>query len=409
MPIEVPASITSLKGLIALNLDLAQETIIDNLESPLTEVFNVVILSGEPEGSSNLNTGTAYGNKLPPGTSGTKEQPIYFFARVRRLDVDSLEKPDPFKAKTFRKFRRLVNLHPLAIAINNGQTERPAQGDIWEARYLNRFRKGLILNKKVGRSQQYESMKISGEADNWLPDVLSNNAEGNTNGDYNNINTSGPASNHSYPPENVKMVEDYMTEKGITNCYLRNAILAVIAKESNFKPKSERGYQNTSVERFRKIFGRNKVRTGTYANILVKNMTDAQIVDLKSDAKKMFDALYDLRIGNKAGEGYKYRGRGYNQITGRDNYASIGKLIGRNLLASPDLLNTPEIAGMAAVAFAMRGIKARTGTINPNVTNQHDAIVLAAESNCKSVGSNKNCSYAIEMTTGRINDFRKCN
>ena len=46
MPIEVPASITSLKDLIALNLDLAQETIIDNLESPLTEVFNVVILTG---------------------------------------------------------------------------------------------------------------------------------------------------------------------------------------------------------------------------------------------------------------------------------------------------------------------------------------------------------------------------
>ena len=147
MPIEVPASITSLKDLIALNLDLAQETIIDNLESPLTETFNVVILSGEPHGSSNLNAATAYGN--PVDHTGSANNPAYFFARVRRLDVDSLEKPDPFKAGNFRKFRRLVNLHPLGAAVSSGDTTAPAQGDIWEARYLNKFRRGLILNKKI--------------------------------------------------------------------------------------------------------------------------------------------------------------------------------------------------------------------------------------------------------------------
>ena len=183
MPIEVPASITSLKDLIALNLDLAQETIIDNLESPLTEVFNVVILTGEPHSSANMNMGTAYGN--PTDSEGTPAAPVYFFARVRRLDVDSLEKPDPFKAATYRSRRRLTNLHPLAVAINSGgESVMPTQGDIWEARYLNRFRKGLILNKKVGRSQEYESLIISGKAEGVLYKAIGNNAEGNTVGDY---------------------------------------------------------------------------------------------------------------------------------------------------------------------------------------------------------------------------------
>ena len=183
MPIEVPASITSLKDLIALNLDLAQETIIDNLESPLTEVFNVVILTGEPHSSANMNMGTAYGN--PTDSEGTPAAPVYFFARVRRLDVDSLEKPDPFKAATYRSRRRLTNLHPLAVAINSGgESVMPTQGDIWEARYLNRFRKGLILNKKVGRSQEYESWIISGKAEGVLQKVVASNAEGNTVADY---------------------------------------------------------------------------------------------------------------------------------------------------------------------------------------------------------------------------------
>jgi len=183
MPIEVPASITSLKDLISLNLDLAQETIIDNLESPLNETFNVVILSGEPHGSSNLNAATAYGN--PVDHTGSANNPAYFFARVRRLDVDSLEKPDPFKAGNFRKFRRLVNLHPLGAAVSSGDTTAPAQGDIWEARYLNKFRKGLILNKKVGRSQAYESLRLSDKSSDWLKEVMDANPEGKTNGDYN--------------------------------------------------------------------------------------------------------------------------------------------------------------------------------------------------------------------------------
>ena len=181
MPIEVPATITELKDLISLKLDLSQEVIIDELESPLTETFNVIILSGQPEGSSNLNVGTAYGNKLDNLLSNGGS---YYFARVRRLDVDTKQKPDPFKAKTHRQFKRLVNLHPLGVALASTETRRPAQGDIYQARYLNKFRKGLILEKKVGKSQEYGALRISGKAADWLQTMMDSNPDTMFLGDY---------------------------------------------------------------------------------------------------------------------------------------------------------------------------------------------------------------------------------
>lgn len=59
-------------------------------------------------------------------------------------------------------------------------------------------------------------------------------------------------------------------------------------------------------------------------------------------------------LGNfVAGDGYRFRGRGLLQITGRANYERLGKRLGIDLLCSPDLLSQPEWAAKSAALFWM--------------------------------------------------------
>lgn len=54
-------------------------------------------------------------------------------------------------------------------------------------------------------------------------------------------------------------------------------------------------------------------------------------------------------LGNVSpGDGRRYKGRGYIQITGRGNYAAVTRAFGVNLLAAPGLLATPKYAALAS-------------------------------------------------------------
>jgi putative chitinase len=70
------------------------------------------------------------------------------------------------------------------------------------------------------------------------------------------------------------------------------------------------------------------------------------------DPEKLANRVYGGRLGNtNAGDGFRYRGRGYIQLTGRDTYREIGKIAGLDLEAHPELAAKPENAVKIACAF----------------------------------------------------------
>jgi hypothetical protein len=54
---------------------------------------------------------------------------------------------------------------------------------------------------------------------------------------------------------------------------------------------------------------------------------------------------------NEPGDGPRFKGRGYVQLTGRDNYTRIGAQTGSNLVLNPELANDPTVAGLILAQF----------------------------------------------------------
>lgn len=69
-----------------------------------------------------------------------------------------------------------------------------------------------------------------------------------------------------------------------------------------------------------------------------------------TQAQLRYEGRKDL--GNtQPGDGFRYRGRGLIQTTGRFNYMRTGEGLGVNLLANPELLSTAELAARSAGWF----------------------------------------------------------
>jgi putative chitinase len=71
--------------------------------------------------------------------------------------------------------------------------------------------------------------------------------------------------------------------------------------------------------------------------------TDAKALEYERKPEKIANLVYGNRMGNgteATGEGFKFRGRGYIQLTGKANYQLFDKVVSEDLISNPDLVAT---------------------------------------------------------------------
>lgn len=146
------------------------------------------------------------------------------------------------------------------------------------------------------------------------------------------------------PDAVIAQIPDTAAKFGITNTLRLAHFLAQCGHESGgFKAVSEN--LNYSADGLVKIFGKyfNSTTAAGYAR----------------NPEKIASKVYASRMGNgdeSTKEGFKFRGRGYIQLTGKSNYTNFAKFIGEDTIANPDLVATKYPLASAAFFFNANGL-----------------------------------------------------
>ena len=141
------------------------------------------------------------------------------------------------------------------------------------------------------------------------------------------------------PDSVIAQIPDTAAKFGITTPLRLAHVLAQASHESgHFKAVSEN--LNYSADGLKKIFP--KYFPGNISESYSRN------------PEKIANKVYSSRMGNgdeASGEGWKFRGRGYLQTTGKSNYVDFDKIVDDDILANPDLVATKYPLASAAFFF----------------------------------------------------------
>lgn len=99
--------------------------------------------------------------------------------------------------------------------------------------------------------------------------------------------------------------------------------------------------------------------------------TDALAEQYQRKPEMIASRVYGGRMGNGSEptkEGYKFRGRGYIQLTGKDNYTAFGKSINEDIAGNPDLVASKYPLLSAAWFFSKNCLKKCVDASDATVT-----------------------------------------
>jgi predicted chitinase len=173
--------------------------------------------------------------------------------------------------------------------------------------------------------------------------------------------TTAPMTGAATPPppnqdqtKNMELIKAALQKQGITDPKYIAATLGNVMKETGGKSQSENlNYGKTDNSRIRSIFGSR-----------AKGKTDAELDTIKKDPQQMGEMMYGstTKMGqqmgnNEPGDGFKFRGRGFIQLTGKSNYAAASKAIygDDRLVKNPDLVNDPAVAAEVSAWYMKKG------------------------------------------------------
>jgi putative chitinase len=85
--------------------------------------------------------------------------------------------------------------------------------------------------------------------------------------------------------------------------------------------------------------------------------SEAQAAPYVRNPEKLANLVYGGRLGNTAlGDGWKYRGRGLVQLTGKVNYEKIMAVTGVDVVSDPDRALNPTVSALALIQGIRAGI-----------------------------------------------------
>jgi putative chitinase len=141
------------------------------------------------------------------------------------------------------------------------------------------------------------------------------------------------------PDAVIAQIPDTAAKFNITTPLRLAHFLSQCAHESGgFKSINEN--LNYSADGLKRVFG--KYFPGDLANSYAKQ------------PEKIANRVYGNRMSNgdeASGDGYRFRGRGYIQLTGRANYTKFAQFIGEDVTTNPDLVASKFPLASAAFFF----------------------------------------------------------
>ncbi|HEE0119768.1 TPA: glycoside hydrolase family 19 protein [Citrobacter gillenii] len=152
-------------------------------------------------------------------------------------------------------------------------------------------------------------------------------------------------------------IDAAMKEFGITAVNDQAMFIAQVGHESSGFTLLVESF-NYSVEGLKKTFGK---RLTPYQCEMLGRVDGKQV----AHQPQIANLVYGDRMGNNSqGDGWKYRGRGLLQITGRENYTKCGTALKVDLVDTPELLlQERRAARSAAWFFVLRGCLLYSGDI----------------------------------------------